>query len=298
MAASSTSASKKRGVYTDAAAAHAARQMLRAVGYLHAHHIVHRDLKLENFLYEGGEEKESQLKLIDFGFAKIWDPSTLMMASCGSIAYVSPDVLCGKGYTNKCDLWSLGVIVWMLLAGYPPFHGDEKQMMAKIKAGQADWSHKSRWKPVTQNAIDLLKKLLNRDPQCRPDAQQALRHPWLARQNGEGASACLGRDALRSLQRYAKASKVRRAVLQLLAQELAPDETHELREGMGVPRDVPRHRPEQRGHHLPPRFEGCDPRQSSLPKPIPAPQGKHGGCQRHSHTVFGAQFIDGDITAA
>mmetsp|Transcript_82515 Transcript_82515/g.246051 ORF Transcript_82515/g.246051 Transcript_82515/m.246051 type:complete len:589 (-) Transcript_82515:112-1878(-) len=220
---------QKRGVYTDSDAAEAARQMLRAVGYLHSHRIVHRDLKLENFLYES-EDSASQLKLIDFGFAKVWDPSTLMMASCGSIAYVSPDVLQGKGYTNKCDLWSLGVIVWMLLSGYPPFHGDEKLMMAKIKAGQADWSHKSRWKPVSDNAIDFLKKLLNKDPQQRMSAQEALRHPWLARGATTGHMAVLSRDALRSLQRYADASRVRRAVLQLLAQELGPDETKDLRE--------------------------------------------------------------------
>lgn len=220
---------QKRGVYTDSDAAEAARQMLRAVGYLHSHRVVHRDLKLENFLYES-EDAASQLKLIDFGFAKVWDPSTLMMASCGSIAYVSPDVLCGKGYTNKCDLWSIGVIVWMLLSGYPPFHGDEKLMMSKIKAGQADWSHKSRWKPVSDNAIDFLKKLLCKDPEQRMSAQDALRHPWLANRVNEGNPVTLSRDALRSLQRYADASKVRRALLQLLAQELGSDETKELRE--------------------------------------------------------------------
>jgi len=222
---------QKKGVYTDADAAEVTRQMLRAVGYLHAHRIVHRDLKLENFLYESEDEKggSSQLKLIDFGFAKNWDPSTPMMASCGSIAYVSPDVLAGNGYDNKCDLWSIGVIVWMLMAGYPPFHGDEKWMMAKIKAGQADWSHKSRWKPVPDDAVDFIKQMLVVNPSERPDAQAALRHGWLMR-TAQTAPAVLSRDALRSMKEYAVASKVKRAVLQLLAQELAPEETLELRE--------------------------------------------------------------------
>jgi serine/threonine protein kinase len=146
--------------------------MLRAVGYLHGHGVVHRDLKLENFLYES-ESDDAQLKLIDFGFAKLWDQTTLMMASCGSIAYVSPDVLKGIGYTNKCDMWSLGVIIWMLLVGYPPFHGDEKSMIAKIKAGEADWRHKKRWKLVSPDAVDLIEKLLLKDPASRIDAQQA-----------------------------------------------------------------------------------------------------------------------------
>lgn len=220
---------QKCGVYTDADAADATRQMLRAVGHLHSRSVVHRDLKLENFLYQS-DEPSSLLKLIDFGFAKIWDPSTPMMASCGSIAYVSPDVLCGRGYTNKCDLWSLGVIVWMLLAGYPPFHGDEKIMVRKIKAGDADWCHKSRWKPVTEDAIDFVQRLLCKDVSKRLDAREALQHPFVARPTAVGNPVALSRESLRSLQRYADASRVRRAVLQLLAQELDVEETQELRE--------------------------------------------------------------------
>jgi len=219
---------QKRGVYTNNDAADATRQMLRAVGYLHSHRIVHRDLKLENFLYES-EDAAAPLKLIDFGFAKVWDPSTLMMASCGSIAYVSPDVLQGSGYTNKCDLWSLGVVVWMLLTGYPPFHGEEKEMRRKIKACEADWNHKSRWKTVPQVAVDFIKTLLQKDPALRPDAPTALKHLWLTQPAANGVPE-LNRDALHNLQHYAAASKVRRAALQLLAQELAPDETRDLRD--------------------------------------------------------------------
>lgn len=215
------------GTYKEADAVEATRQMLLAVGYLHAHNIVHRDLKLENFLYESSDNKAS-LKLIDFGFAKVWDPTTLMMASCGSIAYVSPDVLKGSGYTSKCDLWSLGVIVFMLLAGYPPFHGSEKDIRANIMNAKVDWSHKSRWKNVSSTAVDFVKALLLKEPAQRLDAKAALSHPWLAF-TLEKQAPILGKEALRSLRRYADASRVRRAVLQLLAQELAPDETKELR---------------------------------------------------------------------
>merc|ERR1719316_153974 len=140
-------------------AALAVRQMLLAVGYLHAHDIVHRDLKLENFLYET-KKMDATLKLIDFGFAKIWDPSRLMQASCGSIAYVAPDVLEGQGYTSKCDLWSLGVITFMLLSGYPPVSGGEKCMQQKIREGAIDWSHKNRWADVSPEAIGFVKQLL------------------------------------------------------------------------------------------------------------------------------------------
>mmetsp|Transcript_53109 Transcript_53109/g.99512 ORF Transcript_53109/g.99512 Transcript_53109/m.99512 type:complete len:559 (+) Transcript_53109:115-1791(+) len=217
------------GTYAEADAAEATHQMLLAVGYLHAHHVVHRDLKLENFLYETAEPNAA-LKLIDFGFAKIWDPSTLMMASCGSIAYVSPDVLKGDGYTSKCDLWSLGVIVFMLLVGYPPFHGSEKDMRSNILAASVDWTHKSRWRKVSDDAVDFVKCLLVKDPVLRMDVGQALDHKWLKPRNAKDSRPVLDRDALRALRRYADTSRVRRAVLQLLAQELAPDETKDLRE--------------------------------------------------------------------
>lgn len=217
------------GTYAESDAAGATHQMLLAVGYLHAHHVVHRDLKLENFLYET-QEANSALKLIDFGFAKIWDPSTLMLASCGSIAYVSPDVLKGEGYTSKCDLWSLGVIVFMLLVGYPPFHGSEKDMRTNILAASVDWSHKSRWRKVSEDAVDFVKCLLVKDPVQRMDVGQALEHKWLKPRNLKEPHPVLDRDSLRALRRYADTSRVRRAVLQLLAQELAPDETKDLRD--------------------------------------------------------------------
>jgi len=221
----------KRGVYRDADAAEATRQMLRAIGHLHSKNIVHRDIKLENFLYESDAE-DAELKLIDFGFAKIWDPSTLMLATCGSIAYVSPDVISGKGYCSKCDLWSIGVVLWMILTGYPPFHGPEKKVMDNIKAGTPDWSHAERWSRVSPEAIDLIKALLQKDPKRRPSAQEALQHPWLTLNKGskECRDVKLSRGSLRSLASYSNASRLRRAVLLLLAQELEPEETCELRQ--------------------------------------------------------------------
>lgn len=218
------------GTYDEADAAEATYQMLLAVAYLHSHNIVHRDLKLENFLYQGTEAK-SPLKLIDFGFAKVWDPATLMMASCGSIAYVSPDVLRGAGYTNQCDLWSLGVIVFMLLVGYPPFHGSEKEMRTNILAAKVDWSHKSRWRVVSEDAVEFVKSLLVKDPQQRLSAKGALAHRWLlARTDRNTRGAALSKEALRSLKRYADCSRVKRAVLTVLAQELSPVDTRDLRE--------------------------------------------------------------------
>mmetsp|Transcript_10730 Transcript_10730/g.24477 ORF Transcript_10730/g.24477 Transcript_10730/m.24477 type:complete len:544 (-) Transcript_10730:56-1687(-) len=216
-----------KGSYSETEAKEAAAQMLRAIGYLHAHHVVHRDLKLENFLYDTPKD-DAVLKLIDFGFANYWDPSTKMMATCGSIAYVSPDVLSRTGYTSKCDIWSLGVTVFMLLVGYPPFHGEESAIKADILAGSVDWNHPSRWKKVSPEARDFVSKLLTKDPDKRPDAQEALSHNWLKSENHHDLGHCFDKEVLESLATYLKSSRVRRAALQLLAQELQSKETDNL----------------------------------------------------------------------
>merc|ERR1719421_1485189 len=116
---------RKRGQYTEQAAASTMRQMLLAVRYLHANHVAHRDLKLENFLYESPDT--DRLKLIDFGFSKFWDDAQKLTQSCGSLHYVAPEVL-RCSYTQSCDLWSLGVLVFILLTGSPPFFGTDDEV--------------------------------------------------------------------------------------------------------------------------------------------------------------------------
>merc|ERR1719183_2388648 len=109
---------QERRKFNETDAADASSQMLLAINYVHSHGMVHRDLKLENFLYESA--KSDHLKLIDFGFSKVWEPNTKMALSCGTLSYVAPEVL-AKDYTSQCDMWSFGVIVFILLVGYMPF---------------------------------------------------------------------------------------------------------------------------------------------------------------------------------
>merc|ERR1712176_1464300 len=157
--------------FTERDAANAVHQMLLAVYYLHSQNIVHRDLKLENFLYE--KKDSSFLKLIDFGFSSLLsDPNIRMNMSCGTMSYVAPEVL-AKSYTSQCDMWSLGVIVFILLSGYMPFSGDDKAQLKHIQEGSYRIIS-SRWKHVSATAKDFTFKLLQVEPTLRPTAKQAL----------------------------------------------------------------------------------------------------------------------------
>merc|ERR1719440_1813178 len=152
--------------FSEKDAAEAAHQMLLAVNYCHTHGIVHRDLKLENFLYE--KPDTDHLKLIDFGFSHIWEPNTKMALSCGTLAYVAPEVL-DKSYTNKCDLWSLGVVIFILLVGYMPFAGSESHQVQMIKAGKCTF-RKESWAKVSKEASEFVSKLLVVDVEKRLSA--------------------------------------------------------------------------------------------------------------------------------
>merc|ERR1719453_364537 len=151
-------------------------QMLLSLNYIHSHGIVHRDLKLENFLYE--KKGGNHIKLIDFGFSKIWDSSLQMNVSCGTLSYVAPEVL-DKNYTAQCDLWSLGVIVFILLAGYMPFSGAEAVQTRNISEGKYKMKPE-RWKNVSEDATKFVKALLEVDPKKRLTCQQALDNKWIA----------------------------------------------------------------------------------------------------------------------
>jgi len=181
---------------------------------------------LENFLYE---RKDSDfLKLIDFGFSKIWEKNTRMELSCGTLSYAAPEVL-HKNYTSQCDLWSLGVIVFILLVGYMPFAGkSEMKQISMIKSGSYIM-RKERWDKVSKTAFDFVAKLLIVDPEKRLTAPQALEHPWI--QNREAVpEEGVDRQIVESLCNFAHQQKFRRDCMKLMAWSLTAEERAQVRE--------------------------------------------------------------------
>uniref|UniRef100_A0A7S3NIS0 phosphorylase kinase n=1 Tax=Aureoumbra lagunensis TaxID=44058 RepID=A0A7S3NIS0_9STRA len=166
----------KKTFYNEKEARDLIRILLDALAYLHRAAIVHRDLKPENLLLKS-PYNDFDIKLADFGFAKKVSGKSLD-TQCGTPGYVAPEILKGVKYGSEVDMWSCGVIVYILLGGYPPFHDDNHAVLyRKIKA--ADYTFEPQyWEQVSDDAKDLIKKMLVVNPDNRLTADQALRHPW------------------------------------------------------------------------------------------------------------------------
>mmetsp|Transcript_5920 Transcript_5920/g.15058 ORF Transcript_5920/g.15058 Transcript_5920/m.15058 type:complete len:548 (-) Transcript_5920:63-1706(-) len=219
---------RKQRRFTEVDAGSAIRQMLLSINYIHSKGIVHRDLKLENFLYETKES--DHLKLIDFGFSHIWEPNTKMKLSCGTLAYVAPEVL-NKSYTSQCDLWSLGVITFIMLSGYMPFYGSEEHQIECIKSGK--WANKpEKWAKVSDPAKDFMQSLMVVSPSKRLTAEQALNHPFIhdRQMSKQQSSELIDADIVEALQGFAKASQFRRACMSVMAWSLTSEERAKVRD--------------------------------------------------------------------
>ena len=152
--------------------------MLSAVAILHSLHICHRDLKIENWVLKSGNDLWSPLKLIDFGLSTHFTPGHKLSRVVGSSYYIAPEVL-KKSYTEACYLWSLGVIVYMLLSGAPPFFGSSEELIKEsILNGEYSFPQEL-FRDVSKDAMAFVSCLLSYDEEERYTAHQALNHPWL-----------------------------------------------------------------------------------------------------------------------
>ncbi|XP_075064749.1 calcium/calmodulin-dependent protein kinase type 1D [Mixophyes fleayi] len=169
----------EKGFYTEKDASALIRQVLDAVFYLHRLGIVHRDLKPENLLYFS-QEGESKIMISDFGLSKMEGKGDVMSTACGTPGYVAPEVLAQKPYSKAVDCWSIGVIAYILLCGYPPFY-DENDSKLFEQILKADYEFDSPyWDDISDSAKDFISHLMEKDPNKRYTCEQALRHPWIA----------------------------------------------------------------------------------------------------------------------
>jgi len=167
------------GAYSEQIAKDLVRQIIHGVKYLHSLNIAHRDLKPTNLLLKAPDSNE--IKIADFGLSKILGPDSMMQTACGTPIYVAPEVLKGEGYDKEVDLWSVGVIMYILLCGFPPFFDDGEnmgQLFEQIMAGDFDFPD-PYWTDIDESAKNLIEHLLVVEPSKRYTADEALAHPWL-----------------------------------------------------------------------------------------------------------------------
>ncbi|KAK9515110.1 hypothetical protein VZT92_025780 [Zoarces viviparus] len=166
-----------RGVYSEKDASSVIQQVLQAVSYLHENGIVHRDLKPENLLYYSQEEN-SKIMISDFGLSKMVN-NDVMSTACGTPGYVAPEVLAQKPYSKAVDCWSIGVITYILLCGYPPFYEEsETRLFSKIMKAQYEFDSPF-WDDISDSAKDFIRNMMQKNPSMRYSTDLALRHPWI-----------------------------------------------------------------------------------------------------------------------
>ncbi|CAD8061384.1 unnamed protein product [Paramecium sonneborni] len=187
------------------------KQILSAVSYCHSKGIVHRDLKPENILFDS-KSQGATLKIIDFGASAKLVNDEKLNKRIGTPFYVAPEVLNGS-YDEKCDIWSLGVLLYILLCGYPPFFGhSEGEVLAKVRKGTYQFDSND-WSKVSMQAKDLIRRMLFYDPASRIGASDAQQHAWISNNKTQGYVNNL---SLKRLQDFDSKNKLKYAILQFI----------------------------------------------------------------------------------
>ncbi|CAI5465467.1 unnamed protein product [Closterium sp. Yama58-4] len=210
-----------RGHYSERAAAVITRTIVEVVQVCHKHGVMHRDLKPENFLFANNQE-DAALRAIDFGLSIMFKPGETLSEIVGSPYYMAPEVL-RKNYGPLADVWSAGVILYILLCGVPPFWAETEQGVAQaVLRSQVDLK-RDPWPKVSDGAKHLVMLMLQPDTSKRPTAQQVLQHPWL-RDANEAPDTPLGVEVLSRMQSFQAMNKLKKKALKVIADQLSSAE--------------------------------------------------------------------------
>nr|KYP44264.1 Calcium-dependent protein kinase 20 [Cajanus cajan] len=217
----------QRGHYTERKAAELARVIVSVVQACHSLGVMHRDLKPENFLFINHEE-ESPLKTIDFGLSVFFRPGETFTDVVGSPYYVAPEVL-RKHYGPECDVWSAGVIIYILLSGVPPFWDETEQgIFEQVLKGELDFMSEP-WPSISESAKDLVRRMLVRDPKKRMTAHEVLCHPWV-QVGGVAPDKPLDSAVLTRLKQFSAMNKLKKIAIRVIAESLSEEEIAGLKE--------------------------------------------------------------------
>jgi len=213
----------EKGTFKEDEGAWIMKQLISAINYIHSNKIVHRDLKPENILLD--TKKNNIIKIIDWGTARFFDKdkNKKMNKISGTPYYIAPEVLFEK-YDEKCDVWSCGVIMYILLCGYPPFNGEtDNEILAKIKSGKFTFPEEE-WGTLSNESKDLIKCMLEFDPKKRYSASQCLSHSWLTENNKKILDNSLTKRALTNMKKFHAERKLQQASLTYIVNHLMSKE--------------------------------------------------------------------------
>ncbi|CAK9163942.1 unnamed protein product [Ilex paraguariensis] len=215
-----------KGHYSERAAASICRSIVNVVHVCHFMGVIHRDLKPENFLLSDKSEN-ARLKATDFGLSVFIAEGKVYRDIVGSAYYVSPEVL-RRRYGKEIDIWSAGVMLYILLSGVPPFWAEtEKGIFDAILKGDIDFDSQP-WPSISKSAKDLVQKMLTQDPKRRITAAQVLEHPWL-REGGEASDKPIDNAVLSRLKQFRAMNKLKKVALKVIAENLSAEEIQGLK---------------------------------------------------------------------
>lgn len=205
----------KKNFYNEKEARDVVLTVLNGMKYCHDKGIAHRDMKPENLLLTSKDD-DSSVKIADFGFAIRGAQKSALTTQCGTPGYVAPEILQNQPYDKAVDMWSIGVITYILLGGYPPFHDDnQKALFKKIKKGEFEF-HEEYWENVSAEAKDFISSLIKVNPRERLTVDGAHSHPWLKRDAKELEGHNLDNN-LAALKKYQNNRRFRAAANAIIA---------------------------------------------------------------------------------